>query len=762
MTDRLRILVHTLSADETAAALAGLGSSARSLSDTVIEALASAEEIDALQGANLIVEPVEASGESAASATNVFRSSVRAAEQEVMDGLSASTPAWYRSGTFSLRVRDKAISASSLLGRVGAGVTRALAGGDLISRLNPLQRAILHFDRRVAIAPFNTSPAKRMDISEDLADLVAPSSGEIRDYDLIAHSPDRLPEIEAWLAAEAPEVKIVGKTADRVRIEIVDTSPLLDRAEQLDSVLDVRPVPSVFLCLDRARSLARVEIGGERILGPAGELDGSQEVVGIIDGAVDTGHPDLDGRVQTIWRADLPATAHGTHVAGIIVGNGSRSSGRFCGIAPKAVLKAQAVEIGPKGEMNFEMDFRAVLRRSYQAGVRILNLSFEEDGAPSLYSARADDVDAVAIEHPDLLIVVAAGNRAMTETPVFRPAGEVGLDSISAPGVAKNALTVGASCSDRTDGGHAAQTWSDFAPTRFRSPPTSTGRLSGDDSMIAAFSGRGWGHGGERIKPELVAPGTNIVAPRARGSEDLLWGAHSADYLYSGGTSMAAPVATGAAALVRQYYRQRGHESPSAALLKATLAAGAQWLGGASAAPSVPALPANACASLDQGFGRVDVARALALGPGADRLCFVDVGSAPSAGPAQTLAEGTVSPFQEDLDYRRFWFRCSQEGRFDIALCYTDPVPGPGGAVVALTVQPEGGIRRTGNDAAIKKQYPRFGSMPDRLNTLQVVRVGPTSGKVQIKVDALALLGRTVGFALVVRGPVEDGILHAW
>ena len=150
------------------------------------------------------------------------------------------------------------------------------------------------------------------------------------------------------------------------------------------------------------------------------------------------------------------------------------------------------------------------------------------------------------------------------------------------------------------------------------------------------------------------------------------------------------------------------------------------------------------------------------MGSGPDRLCYVDVGSAPSSGPARTIAAGTVSPFEDDLDYRRFWFLCSEEGKVDIALCYMDPVPGPGGAVLSLTVQPEGGARRTGNDTAIKKQYPPFGSMPDRLNTLQVVRLGPTSGKVQIKVDALALLGRTVGFSLVVRGPVEGGILHAW
>ena len=48
-----------------------------------------------------------------------------------------------------------------------------------------------------------------------------------------------------------------------------------------------------------------------------------------------------------------------------------------------------------------------------------------------------------------------------------------------------------------------------------------------------------------------------------------------------GGTSMAAPLVAGCAALVREYYVSKRHHEPSAALLKATLINGTRWLTGA-------------------------------------------------------------------------------------------------------------------------------------------------------------------------------------
>ena len=90
---------------------------------------------------------------------------------------------------------------------------------------------------------------------------------------------------------------------------------------------------------------------------------------------------------------------------------------------------------------------------------------------------------------------------------------------------------------------------------------------------MAAFSSRGPAADG-RIKPDLVAPGTDIVSARSRASSDTGWGVlgSNTNYCFLGGTSMATPLAAGAATLVRQYCVETlGLASPSAALLKAAL-----------------------------------------------------------------------------------------------------------------------------------------------------------------------------------------------
>ncbi len=116
---------------------------------------------------------------------------------------------------------------------------------------------------------------------------------------------------------------------------------------------------------------------------------------------------------------------------------------------------------------------------------------------------------------------------------------------------------------------------------------------AGDPATIGASS------------PDVVAPGTDIVS--ARSSQAPLsnfWGAlaGNARYAYMGGTSMAAPLVSGCAALVREYYETTRNHKPSAALIKATLISGTTWLTGADATA-----PAAGTPNYHQGFGRVDM-----------------------------------------------------------------------------------------------------------------------------------------------------------
>jgi len=154
-------------------------------------------------------------------------------------------------------------------------------------------------------------------------------------------------------------------------------------------------------------------------------------------------------------------------------------------------------------------------------------------------------------------------------------------------------------------------------------------------SGVVGFSSRGPTDDG-RIKPDVLAPGTNIVscASHALGSGSL-WGAYNSNYNYCGGTSMATPLAAGAAALIRQYYRtQRGHV-PTAALVKATLinAASDLYPGqyGTGAYKEIPSARPNNV----EGWGLVNLAHLIA--PSSPRLFeYVDNTAGLSTGESAT------------------------------------------------------------------------------------------------------------------------------
>ena len=133
---------------------------------------------------------------------------------------------------------------------------------------------------------------------------------------------------------------------------------------------------------------------------------------------------------------------------------------------------------------------------------------------------------------------------------------------------------------------------------------------------MACFSSRGPADDG-RIKPDVVAPGTNILSTKSSVAAGNLWGDVNPDanpmhnkYCWSGGTSMATPLVAGTAALVREHLvKERGHvkagEKPSGALLKAILVNGARAIAG-NFDGEVPPVPNPVC-----GFGRVDLTAAL-------------------------------------------------------------------------------------------------------------------------------------------------------
>ncbi|MFE2051532.1 S8 family serine peptidase [Streptomyces sp. NPDC059459] len=223
--------------------------------------------------------------------------------------------------------------------------------------------------------------------------------------------------------------------------------------------------------------------------------------VAVLDSGADVGHPDLEGQVEAT-AGFVPGDAgvtdtvgHGTHVASTIAGTGAASGGGERGVASGARLAIGKV-LNPRGEGQSSwiiagMEWAA---RTERAKIVSMSLGGSGDGTDPLSQA----VDALSAE-TGALFVVAAGNAGPSP------------HSIDSPGAADAALTVGAvDASDR----------------------------------LADFSGRGPRRGDDGLKPEITAPGVDILAARSRDT------AGSGDYTTMSGTSMATPHVAGVAALV--------------------------------------------------------------------------------------------------------------------------------------------------------------------------------------------------------------------
>jgi len=127
---------------------------------------------------------------------------------------------------------------------------------------------------------------------------------------------------------------------------------------------------------------------------------------------------------------------------------------------------------------------------------------------------------------------------------------------------------------------------------------------------MAAFSSRGLTLEG-RLKPDVVAPGTSILSTRSRHVQHVptVFGVSAdAAYFFDTGTSMAAPLVAGCAAVLRETLVKNGVATPSAALIKALLINGAVELAG-QYQPS----EAGSSPNISSGFGRVDLAGSIIL-----------------------------------------------------------------------------------------------------------------------------------------------------
>lgn len=210
---------------------------------------------------------------------------------------------------------------------------------------------------------------------------------------------------------------------------------------------------------------------------------------------------------------------HGTHVSGIAAGNGSLSSGRYCGIAPESNLIGIKI-LDKEGKGNTSKVLAGVqwlVDNKEKYNIRIANLSIGSPGTTSLDPL----VKAVnAAWDCGIVMTIAAGNNGPKDS------------SITSPGISKKVITVGSSDDSKsvTIWGTAQQNFSGRGPTR---------------ECI--------------IKPDIIAPGANIVSCLSPSAHISVNDSNNLDivdnnYLRLSGTSMSTPIVAGAIALLLQKY----------------------------------------------------------------------------------------------------------------------------------------------------------------------------------------------------------------
>jgi serine protease AprX len=263
-------------------------------------------------------------------------------------------------------------------------------------------------------------------------------------------------------------------------------------------------------------------------------LSGAGVGVAVIDSGVDPQHQALKGRIlvtKDFTGGDgIDRYGHGTHVAGIIAGApGAAADTRdYRGIAYGANIVSLRVldekGAGVASDVIEAIDWAIENRRAYN--IRVINLSL---GAPVVQPYR-DDPLCEAVERAvtaGIVVVAAAGNYGVSSD------GKTVLASIASPGNDPSAITVGALDTHGT-------------------------AVRGDDT-VARFSSKGPTAYDFVLKPDLVAPGTHVVSAEASGAylstsnpARHVAGSGSGAYMQLSGTSMAAAVVSGAAALLLQ------------------------------------------------------------------------------------------------------------------------------------------------------------------------------------------------------------------
>ncbi|MBT4540999.1 S8 family serine peptidase [Candidatus Woesearchaeota archaeon] len=453
-------------------------------------------------------------------------------------------------------------------------------------------------------------------------------------------------------------------------------------------------------------------------------LDGSGQIVGIIDSGVDTGvdantegdiHLDLDNRINSIYTIsnvvciiygksctsadDL--NGHGTHTSGSILGNGSASNSQYRGTAYNANLSFYAAgdDDGSRSIYIASLD-STMIQTSYDDGARIHSDSW--GSSTTEYSTGlAKRMDSFMWDNKDILIVTSAGNDGSS------------LQTVRDPGTAKNVLTVGASQSNRSGSGYG---------TNINSLPSFSSRGPANDN---------------RTKPDVVAPGTNIISTRSSklsGGTQSCNGALAGNNNYStcSGTSMSAPLTAGYVALVRENFIENiNYQTPRSSLIKAMIINGAQDIG--------YGIPSN-----HSGWGRINLTNTLTP-PYPKFFKYIDNTTGFSGSNQYTTHNIEIINTSSELKFTLVW--TDYESTSSAAKNLVNDID-------LIITSPNGSVYYGNNF-----EWP-YNISQDRLNNVEQLILNSTNGEIEtgtytINISAFSISNTNQDYSIIISGGVN-------
>ena len=281
---------------------------------------------------------------------------------------------------------------------------------------------------------------------------------------------------------------------------------MIKNIEKISYIKSINQDNKLTISLKESISIINVDEAHKLIDKEGDHISGYGITIAVLDTGVNYNHPDLKdsfiGGYDFVNRDYDPMddNGHGTHCAGIAVGNGNVSNFQFVGVAPKAKLYSYKVlDANGTGYLSWFIE------------------AIEQAIDPNQDGDFTDHVDIISISagdsygNPNDILSMVADNAFNLGVLVVAAAGNNGpsYDTISSPGCAKNVICVGAT--DKND-------------------------------IIASFSSRG-SINSDIIKPNILAPGIDIVSTSIDGG-----------YVSLSGTSMSCPHVAGTAALILQMH----------------------------------------------------------------------------------------------------------------------------------------------------------------------------------------------------------------